>query len=172
MKRIDMRERIRDLLDDVRYALRGLARRPAFGAIAIVTLALRIGANTAIFSAIDALLLRALPFEKPDRLVDVTLLAPGEGDTQWSWGKAQVFLEAQRSYQSVALYATLGIVIDVPAAYAATGVLGAGLFNVSTTDPATYVAIVLLVSVAALVASWLPARVAVRVDPIIALRRN
>lgn len=67
---------------------------------------------------------------------------------------------------------TLGIVIGVPAAYAATRVLGAGLFNVSTTDPATYVAIVMLVSIAALVASWLPARVAVRVDPTIALRRS
>ncbi|MEP6763070.1 MAG: ABC transporter permease [Gemmatimonadaceae bacterium] len=103
-KRIDMRERIQDLLDDVRYALRGLARRPAFCAIAVVTLALGIGANAAIFSAVDALLLRALPFPRGDRLMDVVLLSPNEGANPWSWPKFRVFRDAQRSYQSLALY--------------------------------------------------------------------
>jgi len=61
------------LLLDLRYGLRTLLRRPAFTAAAVVTLALGIGANTAIFSAVSAVLLRDLPFEEPERLAMVWL---------------------------------------------------------------------------------------------------
>src|SRR5918993_390595 len=57
------------LFKDVRYALRTLLRQPGFAAVAVVTLALGIGANTAIFSVIDAALLRSLPYREPGRLV-------------------------------------------------------------------------------------------------------
>jgi putative ABC transport system permease protein len=57
------------LLKDVRYGVRGLLKRPAFTAVAIITLALGIGLNTAIFSVINAVLLRPLPYPEEDRLV-------------------------------------------------------------------------------------------------------
>ena len=65
---------------DVRYALSWLLRSPAFSAVAIASLAIGIGFNTALFSIIDALLLRPLPIERPDRIVDVYTKG-SDGDT-------------------------------------------------------------------------------------------
>ena len=59
------------MLSDLKYASRMLAKAPAFTIIAVVTLALGIGANSAIFSVIDTVLIRPLPFRNPDQIVMV-----------------------------------------------------------------------------------------------------
>ncbi len=64
-------------MNDLSYSLRSLARNPGFTATVILTLALGIGANTAIFSIVDGILLRALPFPQPEQLVRVIDNAPG-----------------------------------------------------------------------------------------------
>jgi hypothetical protein len=60
------------LMGDVRYAVRSLRRQPTFTAVAVLTLVLGIGANTAIFSVIKAVLLNQLPYRDPARLVVVS----------------------------------------------------------------------------------------------------
>ncbi len=108
--RMQLREHVDDLVQDLRYAARGLVRRPAFTTVAVLTLAIGIGATTAIFSAVNALLLRPLPFASPDQLMKVTLVSPSRGarkgsdEMVWSYPKATFFRDNQRVFAGLALY--------------------------------------------------------------------
>ncbi len=75
--------RVESLLRDVRYALRGLLSRPGFAAVVVLTLALGLGVNTAIFSVVDATLIRSLPYRDPDRLVMVNETRPRDDFSQF-----------------------------------------------------------------------------------------
>jgi len=81
---------------DVRYALRQVRRAPAFSAIAITTLALGIGVNTAMFSAVDAILLRPLPYADADRLAMVWVDTKQSGEAKF-FGTPAEWLEWRRS---------------------------------------------------------------------------
>jgi len=110
-RRLDMRERVRELGDDIRYAMRGLANRPGFTAIAVLTLGIGIGANTAIYSAVDALLLRALPFAEPGRLMDIVQTSRDDGQSAWSYPKYKFFRDNQRSYATLAVHSSGQIIM-------------------------------------------------------------
>src|SRR5437899_6197720 len=93
------------LFQDIRYALRMLAKAPTFAITAITVLALGIGANTAVFSLVDTVLLRPLPFPEPQRLMSIGLVDPKVGEHD-SFGDADFVAvrDQQRSFAYVAAY--------------------------------------------------------------------
>jgi putative ABC transport system permease protein len=103
------RSRIEELRHDIRYAFRLLKRSPGFSAIAILTLGLGIGANTAIFSVINTVFLRALPYPEPQRLVQFNWTADGNLGGSAHDGPAYFFLRDHlRSYTGIASAMTGG----------------------------------------------------------------
>src|SRR4051812_1154063 len=96
---------------DIRYALRMLARSPGFTALVVLTLALGIGANSAIFSVVNGVLLRALPYAQPDRLVRI-YVAKGDADRDsWSGPNYLDYKAQQTSFENFSAYVNLAFTL-------------------------------------------------------------
>src|SRR5262245_56183421 len=93
---------MRTFLADFRYALRVMSRTPSFAVAVVSVLALGIGANTAIFSIVNAVLLRPLPFEEPERLVRIFTRTPGGQLFELSPGKFYGWQRDARSFEGMA----------------------------------------------------------------------
>src|SRR5262245_13146402 len=101
---------IADLWQDLRYGARMLLKKPGFTAVTVLTLALGIGANTAIFSVVNAVLLRPLPFPEPDRLMNFWSTSPKEGlrNMQLTNGLFAFFHDHSQTFEKIAGYSDAG----------------------------------------------------------------
>jgi hypothetical protein len=213
------------ILQDLAYGARILKKSPAFTAVIVFTLALGIGANTAIFSIVQAVLLRPLPYRDPSRLVltfdapvhdqESKIFVPYRHFLEWkskshsyadmaaeTWARGARFMlgcGAPQSILAIPVSVDLEIGIRMALGAQASDVLhlvmkqgmllagvGAGLgllaalwlgnllrsllYGVRPQDPATLGGVSLVLILAALVATYIPARRATRVNPIDSLR--
>lgn len=102
---------IESLVRDLRYGIRMLVKTPGFTAVAVLTLALGIGANTAIFSLVDTILLRPLPYEDPGRLVVVSESVPlmgGDSEMGMAAGEYIDYRDRNRTFAGIAAYQSVG----------------------------------------------------------------
>ena len=103
----ERREWIRELMQDIRVALRGLRRAPGFTAVAVLTLALGIGANSAIFSVLRSVLLRPLPYPNPAELIQVWSDHRARGRPEPEWLTPPDFIDwrdGNRTFAGMAAY--------------------------------------------------------------------
>ena len=105
-REMELMDWLESIVADVRYAARTLRRAPLFTAVAIVTIALGIGATSAVFSLVDGILLRPLPYPQPDRLVQFMQSYPEKGLSTWTLSQANVtiYAERARSFSHFAAY--------------------------------------------------------------------
>jgi putative ABC transport system permease protein len=139
--------RRRDLMDslkrEVKQALRALARAPSFTAMTIVTLALGLGAATAIFTILDAVVLRPLPYPHGERLVALSSPVPGvKASPVWGLARHEMFYfkEQSRTVEDLGVYRTIlttvmGDGTEHQAERASTAMVTASLFNVLGVRP-------------------------------------
>ena len=92
------------LLQDIRYGIRMVAKSPGFAAIAILTLALGIGADTALFSVVNGVLLNPLPYRQPDRLVAIYARSKEFSHGSISYPNFLDWVRSQRSFSSLAAF--------------------------------------------------------------------
>ncbi|MGC1606067.1 MAG: ABC transporter permease, partial [Candidatus Acidiferrum sp.] len=92
------------LMQDLRYGLRMLAKSPGFTAVAILTLALGIGANTALFSVVNGVLLKPLPYPQPEQLVWLAESKPNFSSGSISWPNFKDWQKENRTFSGMGLY--------------------------------------------------------------------
>jgi putative ABC transport system permease protein len=102
--RAHRKENLTVLKQDIHFALRSLRRQPAFTAIVVITLALGIGANTAIFSVINSVLLTPLPYREPHRLVMMWETRPGSDRPLVSYPNFEDWRQRQHGFEDVGVY--------------------------------------------------------------------
>jgi putative ABC transport system permease protein len=124
---------------DIRYALRGIRANPAFSIAAIGIMGLGIGANTAMFSVVQAVLLRPLPYARPDRIVQVMRVRRDTPEESQAGGLLAFLRDHYRSFETVAAAgggsSGLNLAVGDTAAYIRTLPVSAGYFEVFESAP-------------------------------------
>jgi predicted permease len=125
------------LWQDVRYSLRVLGKNPSFAAIAILTLALGIGANTALFSVVNAVLLRPLPYPQPDRIVAISEKTANFERSSISYPNFLDWQRANSTFSSIAAYRSddFSITGRGETERARIGMVSAGFFEILGVTP-------------------------------------
>ncbi len=167
------------LLQDLRYALRQLKLAPGFALVALVSLALGIGTNTAIFQLLEAVRLRNLPIHDPQQLAEIRVVGGNKGFGISNGFYAQltrpIWREIKDHHEPFSGVFAWDEQEDRMAAGALLSLLASRsvaslLFGLKPHDPLTLVASSLLLGGIAVLASFVPARRAAKVDPMVALR--
>jgi len=127
------------LIKDLRYGLRMLAKTPGFTLVAVLSLALGIGANTTVFSVLDAVMLRSLPVENPERMVNIaTLVKGGEPHLDFSYSLYTGLRDGSQTLSGVVAYSetNLGLAVGDQTERIRGEVVSANYFSVLGVQPA------------------------------------